>query len=109
MPRDELQVGPNGALRVVTVYDEGERPTTVEQAIAIMREDGDADPEGTARLNFPELFGGKGDHDGDGKVGGSPKPEGDELPALRALYQDKLGKRPFMGWDADELRKRLGT
>lgn len=32
------------------------RPTTKEQAIKNMADDGDADPEGTARLNYPELF-----------------------------------------------------
>lgn len=33
----------------------------------------------------------------------------DEMAELRAQYQDQLGKRPFMGWDADELRERMGT
>lgn len=76
MPRDELQVGPTGVLGVVTVYDEGEYvpPATAEEAIANERADGDADPEGTARLNHPALFGGKGDHDNDGKVGGAHAP-----------------------------------
>lgn len=109
MPRDELQVGPSGALMVVTVYDEGEDvpPATAEEAIANERADGDADPEGTARLNHPHLFGGKGDHDGNGEVGGSLRPEGDDLPGLRAQYQTKFGKRPFMGWSADQLREKL--
>ncbi|MFG1247269.1 hypothetical protein [Xanthobacter flavus] len=31
-------------------------PTTKEEAIAAMRADGDADPEGTAELNYPKLF-----------------------------------------------------
>lgn len=31
----------------------------------------------------------------------------DELPALRAEYQEKLGKRPFNGWDADTLREKI--
>lgn len=47
------------------------------------------------------------DHDGDGVRGGSPRPEGDDLPALRAEYQSLVGKRPFMGWAADELRRRI--
>lgn len=48
------------------------------------------------------------DHDGDGRPGGSLKPgQTDDLPALRAAYQAKFGKRPFMGWDADELTKRM--
>lgn len=49
------------------------------------------------------------DHDGDGRKGGSKAPEGDkeELAALRAEYEAKLGKKPFAGWKADELRKRM--
>lgn len=48
------------------------------------------------------------DHDGDGRMGGSIKPEHtDDLPALRAAYQAKFGKRPFMGWDAADLAKRV--
>lgn len=48
------------------------------------------------------------DHDDNGKEGGSKAPEPTEdLPALRAEYQEKMGKRPFPGWGADELRKRM--
>lgn len=48
------------------------------------------------------------DHDGDGRPGGSIKPEQtDDLHALRAAYQAKFGKRPFMGWDAADLAKRV--
>jgi hypothetical protein len=32
-------------------------PATKDEAIERMRADGDADPEGTARMNWPELFG----------------------------------------------------
>lgn len=28
-------------------------------------------------------------------------------PALRAEYEVLVGKRPFMGWDADELRQKM--
>lgn len=31
----------------------------------------------------------------------------DDIAALREGYAAAVGKRPFMGWDADELRKRL--
>ncbi len=31
----------------------------------------------------------------------------DELTTLRAAYQDKTGKRPFHGWDADALRAKI--
>lgn len=47
------------------------------------------------------------DHDKDGRPGGSLKPAGVDLPALRAAYKKKYGKRPFGGWDADELTKRI--
>jgi hypothetical protein len=47
------------------------------------------------------------DHDGDGKKGGSTSPV-TEIKALRAAYTEKMGKRPFSGWDADELLRRMG-
>lgn len=47
------------------------------------------------------------DHDGDGRKGGSVS-GGDDLAALRAEYAEKIGKRPFMGWGAEELRARIG-
>lgn len=31
----------------------------------------------------------------------------DDLSNLRAAYQAKFGKRPFMGWDRNELAKRM--
>lgn len=30
-----------------------------------------------------------------------------DIKALRAEYEARFGKRPFMGWDADELRERM--
>jgi len=48
------------------------------------------------------------DHDGDGEKGGSiAPPADDDLPALRAEYQQKMGKRAFPGWGAAEIRKRM--
>jgi hypothetical protein len=48
------------------------------------------------------------DHDRDGKKGGStPAKKSDELTALRALYQDRFGKRAFHGWDAKALTEKL--
>jgi hypothetical protein len=47
------------------------------------------------------------DHDGDGKAGGSPKPTGADLPALRQEYQAKFGKKAFNGWNADTLRAKI--
>lgn len=46
------------------------------------------------------------DQDGDGKPGGSKAPD-EDVAALRVAYADKLGKKPFPGWDANELRKRI--
>lgn len=31
----------------------------------------------------------------------------DELAALRAEYQEVVGKRAFHGWDADQLREKI--
>lgn len=47
------------------------------------------------------------DHDHDGAPGGSTSATGDDIAALRADYREALGKAPFNGWDADELRKRI--
>jgi hypothetical protein len=50
------------------------------------------------------------DHDDDGKAGGSISASdaaADEVKALRAEYQAKMGKKPFPGWDAAELKRRM--
>lgn len=47
------------------------------------------------------------DHDGDGRKGGAKSPAGDDIAALREAYEAKLGKRPFMGWDADTLKAKI--
>lgn len=31
----------------------------------------------------------------------------DDMQALRARYQEVVGKRPFPGWDAAELQRRM--
>lgn len=33
----------------------------------------------------------------------------DELAAVRKEYEAVVGRRPFHGWDADELRKRMAA
>ena len=48
------------------------------------------------------------DHDGDGAPGGSISATGD-LAELRAEYTAALGKKPFNGWDEDELRRRIAA
>lgn len=48
------------------------------------------------------------DHDDGGKKGGSKAPApADDLSRLRTEYHELVGKRPFMGWDAAELQKRI--
>lgn len=56
------------------------------------------------RAKRPQL-----DHDKDGHEGGSITAAGDDLPALRAGYQTKFGKRPFNGWDAETLREKIAN
>jgi len=36
----------------------------------------------------------------------TPAPD-EALTALRAEYQEVVGKRPFHGWDADTLREKI--
>lgn len=31
----------------------------------------------------------------------------DDIADLRVAYQERFGKRPFMGWDADALRAKI--
>lgn len=37
------------------------------------------------------------------------KAKGDDVAALRAEYTQKLGKRPFGGWNADTLREKIAA
>jgi hypothetical protein len=37
----------------------------------------------------------------------SPEPVDDELTALRAEYQEKVGKRAYHAWDADTLKAKI--
>jgi len=47
------------------------------------------------------------DHDNDGRKGGAQKQSGDDLAELRKVYEAKVGKRPFMGWDAATLAAKI--
>lgn len=49
------------------------------------------------------------DHDRNGKKGGAKAPSGDKdaIAKLRADYAEVLGKKPFPGWDAAELQRRI--
>jgi hypothetical protein len=53
------------------------------------------------RARRPQL-----DHDKNGTEGGSASPA-EDLTALRAEYAEKVGKRPFNGWDAATLREKI--
>lgn len=55
------------------------------------------------RARRPQL-----DHDNNGTAGGSKTPA-EDLTALRAEYQEKVGKRPFNGWDAATLREKIAV
>lgn len=46
------------------------------------------------------------DHDSGGNRGGSVS-GGDDLSDLRAEYLAAVGRRPFSGWDAAELARRI--
>jgi len=43
----------------------------------------------------------------EGRALAAEEPKPDELAILREQYQAALGKRPFMGWDADRLRLKI--
>lgn len=48
------------------------------------------------------------DHDGDGRKGGSLKPDAsDALSEARARYFEVVGKRPFHGWDVETLNAKI--
>lgn len=45
----------------------------------------------------------------------APKPEApkqpaeaDDIAALRSTYETTVGKRPFMGWSAEDLKDKIG-
>lgn len=37
----------------------------------------------------------------------APESHGENLRALRAAYETKVGRRPFYGWDASTLREKI--
>ena len=43
----------------------------------------------------------------EGRAMVAEEPKQDELASLREQYQAVVGKRPFMGWDADTLRQKM--
>ncbi|MDQ4421466.1 hypothetical protein OOT33_13645 [Sphingobium sp. DEHP117] len=75
-------------------------PMVPEEAVAKLAAEGKVEPVDPDSL--PQL-----DHDGDGHPGGSISATGDDIATLRKLYKDTIGKAPFNGWSAEELRKRI--
>lgn len=39
----------------------------------------------------------------------APAPVADDLAAVRAEYEDVLGKRPFFGWGIESLREKIAA
>lgn len=37
----------------------------------------------------------------------APENKGDDMAELRVEYERVIGKKPFMGWDADTLRQKI--
>ena len=90
--------GPKGEAEVFQSPEQvpegwADAPFPVEEAVA----------EEEAPAPAPEF-----DHDGDGKPGGAVAPEPtDNLKTLRDEYKALFGKKPFAGWDEEELTKRI--
>lgn len=40
---------------------------------------------------------------------GALQSEADDLTALRAQYQEVVGKKPYHGWDTDTLREKIAA
>lgn len=70
-------------------------------------------PDGEARIFTDEADIPEGWEDHPGKVK-APAPKSDKEPddamaTLRAEYAEKMGKKPFMGWDEATLREKMGA
>lgn len=98
--------GADGAVPVGTEIDVSEAPKHLDGRYEIVT--GSATAKKVAITN-PAKGAHPLDHDEDGKPGGSKAAEGDKdaLAKLRTDYQEVVGKRPFPGWDADELQRRI--
>jgi hypothetical protein len=70
-------------------------------------------PDGAAKVKAKPKVEAKAEpktdlHPLDHEEGGPTRQETtDEMTALRAEYFEKIGRRPFPGWDAGELRRRM--
>lgn len=75
--------------------------------VAIGKARGQSD--GDAAPLAPEKSAHQLGHDANGKKGGSKAPLGDKaaLNKLRADYQEVVKKKPFAGWNAAELQRRI--
>ncbi len=93
VPCDSFDVKDNHARLLVAVKKAVERRDVAQVA----------PPPAVVRQAFAQF-----DPDRNGTPGGSKAPEKtEELVAARAAYTEKLGKRPFPGWDIGELHRRI--
>lgn len=95
--------GDRDSINASGVVFEGREPSKVDAADAIRRLRNNPEFEEVGKRDPL-------DHDGDGKKGGSDsaaEAAKAEITALRAEYKQKLGKNPFSGWGADDLRRRI--
>ncbi|MDV7392133.1 hypothetical protein RZS08_12290 [Arthrospira platensis SPKY1] len=101
--------GPDGAEGIFQTKDEVPKGWSHKHTPeTIARVNGWRMPEKPAKIVEKAATGKEFDHNGDGRPGGSAAPElTDELAALRAEYRSVVGKRPFPGWDADEIKRRM--
>lgn len=56
---------------------------------------------------FATILGTLGYSRSDLEVRENPEPSAERLEELRTSYQEKFGKRPFHGWDADVLAAKI--
>jgi hypothetical protein len=76
----------------------------LDRLLATVPSDAGADPADTTPSSNAEPKSDPLDHDGNGKKGGAVAPD---IAKLRADYTALLGKKPFNGWKADELQRRI--
>lgn len=93
--------------------DDAKNPVVPEHVVQRFVDEGYVEAEGytqstlasePSETNLPQL-----DHDGDGNPGGSISATGDDIPALRKLYKEVVGKAAFNGWDTDALRAKIAA
>lgn len=64
-------------------------------------------PDGASMICQSEEDVPPGWEDHPSKVKQAPVEPSDDLKSLRAEYTEKMGKRPYNGWDAAKLREKM--